>query len=108
MKIGICTAGFGPWATGDFIRRSAIAAEEAGFASFWVGDHVLLPELMYFHKWQADDMVLWDNWRMLHRVIGCTPPQRRVMQRTTIRGDCGLGRFENDDQGRYRELERTV
>ena len=42
MKVGICTAGFGPWATGDFIRRTAIAAEEAGFASFWVGDHVLL------------------------------------------------------------------
>ena len=53
-------------------------------------------------------MIIWDNWRMLHRVIGCTPPQRRVMQRTTIKGDYGLGRFENDDQGRYRELERTV
>ena len=32
----------------------------------------------------------------------------RVMQRTTIKGDYGPGRFENDDQGRYRELERTV
>jgi len=42
MKVGICTVGVGPCSTGDFIRRSAIAAEKAGFASFWAGDHVLL------------------------------------------------------------------
>ena len=53
-------------------------------------------------------MLIWDNWRMLHRVTGCTPPHPRSIHRTTIKGDYGLGRFENDDQGRYRELERTV
>ena len=42
MKVGICTAGVGPCSTGDFIRRSAQAAEESGFSSFWVGDHLLL------------------------------------------------------------------
>lgn len=42
MKVGICTVGVGPCSTGDFIRRSARAAEKAGFASFWAGDHVLL------------------------------------------------------------------
>lgn len=62
----------------------------------------------YVHQWKPTDMVIWDNWRMLHRVIGCSPPERRVMQRTTIKGDYGLGRFENGDQGHYRELERTV
>ncbi len=62
----------------------------------------------YVHSWKTADMIIWDNWRMLHRVLGCTPPQRRVMQRTTIKGDYGLGRFENNDRGNYRELERTV
>ena len=42
MKVGICTVGVGPCSTGDFIRRSARAAEAAGFASFWVGDHLAL------------------------------------------------------------------
>lgn len=42
MKIGICTEAPGPWSSGDFIRRSAQAAERAGFASMWFGDHVLL------------------------------------------------------------------
>lgn len=62
----------------------------------------------YVHDWLATDMLIWDNWRMLHRVTGCTPPHPRGIYRTTIEGDYGLGRFENDDQGRYRELERTV
>lgn len=68
----------------------------------------LADEGAYVHEWSPTDMIIWDNWRMLHRVIGCTPPQRRVMQRTTIKGDYGLGRFENNDQGHYKDLERTV
>src|SRR5690606_4735495 len=24
----------------------------------------------YFHAWEPDDMVLWDNWRMLHSATG--------------------------------------
>jgi probable F420-dependent oxidoreductase len=42
MKVGICCAGVGLHSTGDFLRRSAQAAEAAGFASFWLGEHVLL------------------------------------------------------------------
>jgi taurine dioxygenase len=56
--------------------------------------HVLRPELMYFHKWRAGDMVLWDNWRMLHCSRGVPPGEKRIMRRTTIVGDYGLGRRE--------------
>ena len=56
--------------------------------------HVLRPELMYFHEWQPDDMVLWDNWRMLHCSTGVPPNETRIMRRTTIVGDYGLGRRE--------------
>lgn len=62
----------------------------------------------YVHDWQLTDMLIWDNWRILHRVTGCTPPHPRSVYRTTIEGDYGLGRFENDETGRFRELERTV
>jgi taurine dioxygenase len=48
----------------------------------------------YFHRWRETDMVLWDNWRLLHAVGGYPPQYRRRMQRTTIRGDYGLGYFE--------------
>lgn len=62
----------------------------------------------YFHTWNQTDMLIWDNWRMLHSVTGCYPPQPRCMIRTTIKGDYGLGRFENNDKGRYEILEMTV
>jgi hypothetical protein len=60
-------------------------------------DHVLRPELMYFHDWQPDDMVLWDNWRMLHCSTGVAPGEVRIMRRTTIVGDYGLGRVDKRD-----------
>jgi taurine dioxygenase len=53
----------------------------------------------YFHAWKTTDMLIWDNWRMLHCVSGSDPQHARRMQRTTIKGDYGLGRFENDAAG---------
>jgi taurine dioxygenase len=55
-------------------------------------DHLIRPELAYFHRWQPDDMVLWDNWRMLHCACGVPPGEQRKMRRTTIAGDYALGR----------------
>lgn len=46
----------------------------------------------YFHQWQPSEMLLWDNWRMAHCVTGAPPDEVRIMERTTIMGDYGLGR----------------
>jgi taurine dioxygenase len=46
----------------------------------------------YHHRWTLGDMVLWDNWRMLHSVTLAPVDEMRVMQRTTIAGDYALGR----------------
>jgi taurine dioxygenase len=46
----------------------------------------------YHHHWTLNDMVLWDNWRMLHSVTLAPVDETRVMQRTTIAGDYALGR----------------
>jgi taurine dioxygenase len=53
--------------------------------------------LSYFHEWKPDDMVIWDNWRVLHSVSGSPPEHGRCMHRTTIAGDYGLGRFEEPE-----------
>jgi taurine dioxygenase len=53
----------------------------------------------YFHKWKLTDMLIWDNWRMLHSVSGHNPQAPRRMQRTTIKGDYGLGYFVNHGTG---------
>jgi taurine dioxygenase len=49
----------------------------------------------YWHDWETNDMVIWDNWRMLHAVEGNDPKYERQTQRTTIKGDYGLGYFED-------------
>jgi len=49
----------------------------------------------YWHNWEATDMVIWDNWRMLHAVEGCDAKYERRTLRTTIKGDYGLGYFED-------------
>jgi taurine dioxygenase len=62
--------------------------------------HALLQRLVdhlvscpaYHHSWRPSEMLLWDNWRMAHSVTGAPPSEIRVMQRTTITGDYGLGR----------------
>jgi len=46
----------------------------------------------YYHRWQPGDMVLWDNWRMLHSSYGVPLDDQRTLERTTIRGDYQLGR----------------
>ena len=61
----------------------------------------------YYHSWNLTDMLIWDNWRMLHSVTGMNPAYSRRMQRTTIKGDYGLGYFENDGKGAA-ILEMTV
>jgi taurine dioxygenase len=61
----------------------------------------------YFHKWAPTDMLIWDNWRMLHSVTGHDPQYPRQMQRTTIKGDYGLGYFEGNATGGA-VLEMTV
>ncbi len=64
---------------GDALLREVIA-------------HCTDPAMAHFHDWHEGDMVLWDNWRVLHCATGVPPDQTRVMQRTTIRGDYALGR----------------
>ena len=52
------------------------------------------PERAWFHKWQPGEMLLWDNWRMLHCSAGTPQGMRRQMRRVAIAGDYGLGRWE--------------
>jgi taurine dioxygenase len=53
----------------------------------------------YVHKWRPTDMVIWDNWRMLHEALGVDPKYSRNVHRTTIKGDYGLGYWENHVAG---------
>ena len=49
--------------------------------------HSTRPEFKYSHKWRANDLVMWDNRCTIHRATPIESSVRRVMHRTTIRGD---------------------
>ncbi len=50
----------------------------------------------YYHVWDPNDMVIWDNWRILHQACGCAAGQERIVHRTTIKGDYGHGCWEDE------------
>jgi taurine dioxygenase len=60
-----------------------------------VVDHMSDERNAYYHRWGPTDMVLWDNWRMLHCGKGTPRNCTRWMQRTVIDGDYAFGRLLN-------------
>ncbi|GGK99076.1 TauD/TfdA dioxygenase family protein [Nocardia jinanensis] len=45
------------------------------------------PHLVYTHRWAVNDLVIWDNRRVMHRGRPFDQTVRRVMHRATINGD---------------------
>jgi len=49
--------------------------------------HTIEGGFTYRHRWQAHDLVFWDNRSTLHFATGCPDGMARTLYRTTIRGD---------------------
>ncbi len=53
-----------------------------------LADHIVKPEFIYQHTWRPGDFVMWDNCTVQHKaVLDYDLPQRRLMWRTTVKGD---------------------
>ncbi len=53
-----------------------------------LADHIVRTDFIYQHRWQVGDVVVWDNCTVQHRAIqDYDLPQRRLLWRTTIKGD---------------------
>ena len=51
-------------------------------------DHAEKPEFVYAHRWVPGDLVIWDNRCSMHHLTGYNVEKyRRLMHRTTIKGD---------------------
>jgi taurine dioxygenase len=47
-----------------------------------------LPQHVYRHQWQVNDLVFWDNRCTMHKALGDYDPlERRRMERTTLVGE---------------------
>ena len=45
------------------------------------------PRFVYRHKWETDDILMWDNRCTMHRRDGFDPTTIRIMHRTTTSGE---------------------
>lgn len=72
---------------GQTTRLVGLSEDESRALLDQLFEHSTDPAFVYTHRWQARDVVMWDNCSMLHRaVIDYKLPRRRLMNRTTIRG----------------------
>jgi taurine dioxygenase len=55
--------------------------------------HTVDGPFTYQHDWEAGDMVLWDNWRTMHRALGIPLHCEREVHRTTINSERMIGRL---------------
>ena len=70
---------------------------DAAFARLQeIWDEAMRVNKPYIHKWEEGDMVIWDNHRVLHTATGSNPDEERLVHRTTIKGDYGYGRWEDE------------
>lgn len=81
---------FSPWFA---LGVDGMSEDEGDALLHEVARHCLDESRAYFHRWSMDEMVLWDNWRMMHCATGVPRDESRHMQRTTIAGDYGMGRL---------------
>ena len=51
-------------------------------------------EHQYRHRWEPDMLVFWDNRLVMHAAVHDYYPQRRLMERVTIKGDRPFGEGE--------------
>lgn len=55
--------------------------------------HATDPRFSYIHRWEPNDMVLWDNLRTLHCALGHPPQDSRLVHRTTLKSEVAMGRL---------------
>ena len=64
----------------------------------WLVNYISQPQFCYKHSWKKNDLIMWDNRVLLHRVIPYDYAKyRRAMIRGTVEGKVSvLGPFSND------------
>jgi taurine dioxygenase len=63
---------------------------DALLAELW--EHLRQPQFLYAHRWQAGDLLIWDNCATQHRATcDYALPERRLMHRTATAGEQAVG-----------------
>lgn len=58
-----------------------------------IADSLVDDRYAYYHDWEVNDLLAWDNWRLIHCFTGVPLDTTRRTRRTTIMGDYAGGRY---------------
>lgn len=64
-----------------------MSAEDSAALMRVIDAHFSREGAVYRHQWQADDFVVADNFHVAHRATPLPAQERRILNRTTVRGD---------------------
>lgn len=72
---------------GECVGIDGMPDDEARALIKRLSDHIIRPEFRYRHRWEAGDLVIWDNCVVQHIALRDYEwPQRRLMHRVTAGG----------------------
>ncbi len=57
-----------------------------------LNEHAIQDRFQYVHRWQAGDLVVFNNTRILHTALGHKRKYRCLLHRTTLRGQADEAR----------------
>jgi alpha-ketoglutarate-dependent taurine dioxygenase len=70
--------------TADYIKGKSMGEGRAMLAR--LTDWTIQSDFTYRHKWQEGDLIIWNNYHALHRVVPYDLKSGRLMHRTSIAG----------------------
>ncbi len=86
----LCEYGQMDWLDGPLVGLPPGPHGEAAELLFALMAHITRPEFVYVHEWTAGDLVVWDNRCLMHTATWFDAAvERRLMWRTTVRGNPG-------------------
>ena len=68
-----------------YIMGMEVGESERLLDRLWV--HAIRPEICWTQIWNAGDLVMWDNRRVMHRRDALDEKHRRLMHRTQVKGE---------------------
>jgi taurine dioxygenase len=70
----------------DEIHAALLDRKESDMLLGYLFDYLRTPEFQYRHKWQVNDLAIWDNRTSLHYAL-FDYTEHRLMHRIVIQGD---------------------
>ncbi len=90
QSLYLCEGGQMDWVEGPFVGMQPGPDGDGAKLLYEIMSHLTQPRFTYAHDWTQGDLVVWDNRSLVHAATWYdAAAQKRLMWRTTVRGNPG-------------------